>query len=87
MINAFNRARLILFIIIIAGGLVVSIFILTNIAQKASDPDYVSDQNPFNDQPSASEGKIKADMEKLKTSDTNSGYTTLPDIRINPLAG
>jgi hypothetical protein len=80
--NLISRFNVVIFITIMAIGLIVSILILANILLK-----------PFSASNSeASSGIITFDqstidqLNKLNSSDTNSGYDSLPSGRINPLS-
>lgn len=82
--DIFNRVSLLLFIIIVTGGLIVSVITLNDILTSQQANDNVVSKNNNN--------KVVADqttingLNKLKKSSDNTTAKTLPSGRINPFA-
>lgn len=79
--NFFGRFNVVIFIVVVAGGLIASIMILNNILQlpyEASNPTGSTGNTVVFDETTITR------LNKLKTSDTNATDQILPSGRINP---
>jgi len=82
MSTAIKRYNLVLFIVMVVGGLIASIMILNNILNQ---PAAVTTDSTTNSAVTFDQVTISR-LSKLETSANNASYNTLPSVRINPFS-
>lgn len=89
IINPFNqfvrlihRYNLVLFIVLVAGGLIASVIILNNILTQPSSNNVGSSNNNS----TTSDQSTINRLTNLETSTSNNSYQTLPSGRVNPFS-
>lgn len=77
--NFFTRFNVVIFIVVVASGLIAAILIINNILQLP----YKTTSNTINNTQTTFDESTIVQLNKLKTSDQNTN-PTLPTGRINP---
>ena len=84
----FYRYNLVIFIVLVTGGLIYSIIILNNIITQPNDDSLPNTGSSSSLSPNISsfdQSTINR-LQKLETSANNTNYQTLPSGRINPFS-
>jgi len=82
MSTAIKRYNLVLFIVMVVGGLIASIMILNNILTQPA----VVTTDPTTSSAVTFDQVTISRLSKLETSANNASYNTLPSARINPFS-
>lgn len=80
IVNFFTRFNVVIFIVVVASGLIAAILIINGILQSP----YKTTDNIINNGQTTFDKSTIVQLDKLKTSDQNTADQALPTGRINP---